>query len=361
MLSLDLASLVGMPEPWASQGVVEALLAVLAVFVLLRAAARGGERPARDGFARGAAFVLFAAAGTLLLVRAGSVVLPGNPRVRALAPLLSPLVLASQLTRGERTTRALRERVREAVIVALAFAIVAPALALAPFVVLLEGAALVIPSGSGGVALAFAGALALARATRMAPELTLAGGVALGSQLAWLRTLGFPGLGARLRRWEDAWRRLAERGGERSHRVAVALASPAASFVIDWLRPSVQLVVDRSGALRVAPAMPAPELVEALLAAPEGVLAARELHPYLVGAADVHGALRSLELRNAAAAALLRDDESKEIVGVLYALGPDRDALTETEARALRRLADVVAASIGAGSEPVIAARLKGA
>ncbi len=359
-MSLDLAGLLGLPASWAEQGVVELALAIAGALALLRAAARGGERPAREGLVRVVVFVVLAGAGAALLVRVAALVLPGDARVRALASMLAVFALAEHLVRGERTTRAFRELLRDTMLIALAGVLVAPSLALVAWIVAVEVVPPQRPSGVGAFALALASTLLLVRGMRVPSELAVALGVFVGVRAKGVRTLGFAGFGARLRRWRKASRRLAELGAERSHRVAVALAAPEPGFVIDWLRPAVQLVVDRSGVLRMAPAMPAPELVEALAAAPEGVVAARELHPYLVGAADVHAALRALELRGAAAAALLRDEESEEIVGVLYARGVERAALTETEARALRRLADVVAASIGAGSEPAIAARLKG-
>ena len=359
MGAIDLAAMIGMPEPWARMGLLEAAFAALSTLVLFREAARGGERPPRFGAAKGVALAMGSGAGALLLVRASEVVAAGHPHARGVASLAPVLVFASQVAAGERASRAFRERLRNAACWSIAAAILVPAIALGPFVVVLVMPSLEV-GGSGGVAIAFACVLAMTRLAKVPPEGALAVGALLGSRLAWVRSLGAPGGGARLRGWEDAWNRLAALGGERSHRVAVALTSPNTSFVLDWLRPPSQLVIDRSGVMRLAPAMPAPELADALAKAPHGVLSARELHPYVVGSADVHAALRALELREASAAALLRDHESKELVGILYAIRCERSALTETEARALRRLADLVAASIVDGSEPAIAARLKG-
>lgn len=359
MLALDFAAMLGLPEPWVAWGALEALVAAIAAVVLERVLAVGGERPAREGLGRALTFGLLAATAVLLLVRVATVVGPGIPRLRALAGLAPVVVLALGVAAGDRTTRAFRERVREAAAVALAFVLVAPALACAAFAVTLLLPSTASARGVGGAALAVGAGLLVVRVARLPAELALVVGVLVGARAPLVQTLAFPGVGARLRRWERASHRLAAHGGDRSHRVAIALASPEPTFVIDWLRPAVQLVVDRSAVLRVAPAMPAPELVEALAASPEGVLAARELHPYLVGAVDVHAAQRALELRGAGAAALLRDDESQEILGVLYALRTERDPLTATEARVFRRLSEVVAASIVSGSEPAIAARLK--
>jgi hypothetical protein len=300
----------------------------------------------------------------LALRRLGVAVAEG---ARAWWPALQviPLaVVAAGLVRSSRASRPSRGLLREASLWCLGAAAVrsSPDDA-APFAVFaiaaLEGFE-ALPRGAALPGVLLAVLLRGARAGALPVDAALVAAAVIGLAARAIGTAAFPAFGARLRLLERAKGRLMRHEGVHTHRVALALAEPSARFGVDWHRPPVQLVVERIGVLRAIPALPAPELVQALVAAPMEVVAFDEVHPYTVGAADVHAAQRSLEVRGAAAAVLLRDAESKEITGVLYVLGGTGAPLAEDEAQALHDVGRAVSASIGAGTEPAIAARLRG-
>lgn len=350
------------PEAWSSFGALEAAAAFLGVYSVLVASANGGHHPAQRGSFRSLSIPALGAIASALLVHAQVVVGAGRD-VRLLATLAPPLLVAWVAGSTSRATRAFRHELREAIFLALALAVVARAgsefVPVAGFAFVLGGYGAALPAGAGLFVLVCACCMRLANGFVVTPAAVVAVSVVLGAAQNALRSFAHPRFGVRFRSISNAVERLARRGSRRTHRVGVALADArGTSFLIDWHRPATQLVVDRIGVLRRASALPAPELVAALEAAPDEVLAADDLHPYVVGAADVQGASRCLAVRGACAAALLREDESGEVCGVLYVVDGPRDPLDAQEAEALRRLADVVSASITQGSEPAIAARM---
>jgi len=353
-------------EPWSPYGVVEAAFAGLGVFAVVEAARTGGHRPAAASSARGVWFGVASAVATAGVARSEALFGVRGHDVRAVTALLAPFAAAYLSAASPRATRDHRHALREACAATLALAPLsergAEFVPLAGLGFVLAGYAGEWSSGLGLFAVMVAGCTRVAMAHAIDPVLLSSLALALGLAEKPIRTLAHPGFGARFRALRDAGAGLALRGGRRTHRVGVALADiQSFGFSIDWHRPAAQLIVERLGVLRRAPALPATELVGALEGAPDEVASADDLHPYVVGSADVQGASRALAVRGACVAALLRDHESHEVCGVLYVLGSARAPLDRDEARELRRLADAVSASVAEGSEPAIAAHLHGA
>jgi hypothetical protein len=353
-------------EPWKPYGVVEATFAGLGVFAVVDAARNGGHRPAAPSSARGVWIGAASAVATAGVARLESLFDARGHDVRALTSLLAPFVAAYVSAASPRATRDYRHALREACTATLALALVsqrgAEFVPLAGLGFVLAGYAGEWSSGLGLFAVMVAGCTRVALARAVDPVVVSSLALALGLAERPLRSLAHAGFGARFRALRDAAAGLALRGARRTHRVGVALADVQSfGFSIDWHRPASQLIVERLGVLRRIPALPAPELVGALEGAPDEVASADDLHPYVVGSADVQGAARALAVRGACVAALLRDHESHEVCGVLYLLGSARAPLDRDEALELRRLADAVSASVAEGSEPAIAAHLHGA
>lgn len=351
------------PEAFREAGGLPALAAMIAVVAAEQHVRVEGERPATRGASRMLVLAVAVTLATLALRRVVAIVAPGAAALWLPFEALPCAAIAAGLARSPRVSRALRDRLREAPLwcLAAALAIGTPD-APAPFVLLAFatlGGVEALPRGASVPALALALLVRASRAHALPGDVVIVLAPLLGGMSRALGTAAFPALGARLRLLERARRRFAHHEGVHTHRVALALAEPTTRFVLDWHRPAVQLVVDRVGMLRVAPPLPAPELEAALAAAPAEVLAAAEVHPYLVGAIDVQAAQRSLAVREAGAAVLVRDAESGEIAGVLYVVEGTRAPLAAEEVRLLVALSRAVAASIGAGTEPAIAARMR--
>lgn len=356
---------------WAArfppQALGPAVVSALVVASALHAAEDGGCKPDRRfGGSATALACLASLAGTLGLLRGADSLLAGSRGARAAAILIFPAVAILACAASSRATRPFRAALREAIFVMLAVALVArpgqetTALAAGAFVVRTWESAWF---GSYGVFVLAATAVLCMAGLGVAPAaMWVALALALGVCSGPIRSVVHPGFGARMRLLRRVLARLSGPGGAQMNRVGAALAvADGGAFALDWHRPAAQLLVDRVGVLRVAPEIPAVDLVAALVAAPGEVLAADDVHPYLLGAIDVQAVQRSLAVRGACAAALLREDESREICGVLYLLSGPRARLDAEEARSFRELADAVSASIGAGTEPAIAARLHGA
>ncbi len=351
-----------LPPQAAALGGLPAAVAALTA-VSLEREVRRAERPMTTGPSRAIAAAALVALGVVALRRLVLVVVPELPR--ACLPgfdLLLVVACAAALARSPRAARVSRGRTREAALwgVAAAVAGVGEVAPLAVMALAARGGGSLLPRGAAAPAAVLAALLRSARASLVPLDAAVLAASVVGLFVRSLGTVAFPAFGARLRLLERARSRLARHEGVHTHRVALSLAEAAPRFLVDWHRPPVQLFVERIGVMRATSALPAPELVEALEVAPDEVLAFDEVHPYTVGAVDVHGAQRSLEARGATAAALLRDAESREVAGVLYVLGGTGAPLAPEEAAAFGDVARAVSAALGAGTEPAIAARLRG-